>query len=136
MAVYLPVWYSHCTRATFTVWWCHALVSLQFTHVRSFGYRDRLQNSRADCSTVGLYCVTKDGKIIKGSLQVTVAGVLLHVTVENRHVSTLAGNAARQWLLRAVSHCWIRFFSTWNVLWSWNNNKRRRWSLKENNRRT
>jgi len=44
-----------------------------------------LQNSRADCSTVGLYCVTKDGKIFKGSLQVTVAGVLLHVTVENRH---------------------------------------------------
>jgi len=40
-------------------------------------------------------------------------------------------------MARAANSCWVRFYSsTWNVLWSWNNNKRRRWSLKENNQRT
>jgi len=38
---------------------------------------------------------------------------------------------------KVLNGCWVRFFSsTWNVLLSWNNNKRRRWSLKENNWRT
>ena len=36
---------------------CHAVMSLQFTHVPS-AYRSGLRKSRADCSTVGLYCVT------------------------------------------------------------------------------
>jgi len=34
------------------------LISLQFTHVRSFACRDKLRSLRADGSTVGLYCVT------------------------------------------------------------------------------
>ena len=36
----------------------NAVMSLQFTHVRSFACRDRLGNLREDCSTAGLYCVT------------------------------------------------------------------------------
>jgi len=28
------------------------------------------------------------------------------------------------------------YFSTWNILWFWNNHKRRRWSPTENNQRT
>jgi len=54
MTVYLPVWYSHCTRSGFTV-----LVSYSGERAgRSFVCRGRLRNLRADCSTVGLYCVT------------------------------------------------------------------------------
>jgi len=40
-------------------------------------------------------------QIVKGSLQVTVEGILRHVTVERRH---LGGNLARQWLLTAERH--------------------------------
>jgi len=41
-----------------SLFWCQAMMSLQFTHVRSFVCGGRLQKLRADCSTVGLYCVT------------------------------------------------------------------------------
>jgi len=34
------------------------VVSLQFTHVRSFAHRDGLPNLRADCFIDGLYCLT------------------------------------------------------------------------------
>jgi len=37
--------------------WCHAVMSLQFTHVPSFACRGRLPNLGGDCSTVSLYCV-------------------------------------------------------------------------------
>jgi len=43
--------------------------------------------NRADFSTVGLYCVTIIWQqIYKGSLYIAVAGVLLHETVERRHL--------------------------------------------------
>jgi len=46
-----------------------------------------LFKSRADCSTVGLYCVTITWQqICKGSLYIVVAGVLLHETAERRHL--------------------------------------------------
>jgi len=62
-------------------------MSLQFTHVRSFARRGRLQNLRADYSTTGLCCVTiAYQQTFKGSLQATVVGVLHHVTVERRHL--------------------------------------------------
>jgi len=35
----------------------HAVLSLQFTHVRSFACRDNFPNLRLDCFTVGLYHV-------------------------------------------------------------------------------
>jgi len=48
--------------------------------------RGWLRKSRADCSTVGLYCVIITGQqILKSSLYITVAGVLLHETVERTH---------------------------------------------------
>jgi len=41
----------------------------------------------ADCSTVGAYCVTITWQqIFKCDLHVRVAGILLHVTVEHRHL--------------------------------------------------
>jgi len=41
----------------------------------------------ANCSTVGLYCVTKIlQRILKISFQVTVVCLLMHVTVEVRHL--------------------------------------------------
>ena len=51
MTVYLPVRHSHCTRAS-SRFWCHAVVSLQFTLVRSFVW----PNLGADSFDVGLYC--------------------------------------------------------------------------------
>jgi len=49
--------------------WCHAVMSLQFTHVPSFACRGGWRKSGADCSTVGLCCVTMTGQqICKGSL--------------------------------------------------------------------
>jgi len=41
--------------ATALLFWCHAVMGLHFTHVRSFACRDRLPNVRADCFTVALY---------------------------------------------------------------------------------
>jgi len=62
-------------------------MSLQFTHVPSFVGRGGLRKSRADFSTVGLCCVTmKWQQICKGSLYLTVAGILLHETVERRRL--------------------------------------------------
>ena len=93
MAIYVPVWHSHCTQAKFTVLvlctammlWCHAVMSLQITPVRSYACRGRWSNLRAVCSTLGLYCVTTTWQqIFIGSLQVTIESVLPfpHVTVE------------------------------------------------------
>jgi len=63
---------------------CHAVMSLQFTHVPS-AYRGELQKSRADCSTVDLYYVTIPlQQTCKGSLYIMVAVVLPHVAVERR----------------------------------------------------
>jgi len=47
----------------------------------------RFAKLASECSSVRLYCVTIAwSQIFKGSLQVTVVGVLLHVTVERRHL--------------------------------------------------
>jgi len=62
-------------------------MSLQITHVRPFSCRGRLRNLLADCSIVGLCCVTITWQqIFNGLLQVTAEGVLPHVTVERRHL--------------------------------------------------
>jgi len=62
-------------------------MSLQFTHVPSSARRGGLRKSRADCSTVGLNCVTITWQLIcKGSLYITLAGVFLHEAVERRHL--------------------------------------------------
>jgi len=56
-------------------------MSMQFNHVPSFAWL--LRKSRADYSTVGLYCVTITWQqVCKSSLYITVAGVLLHETLE------------------------------------------------------
>ena len=83
IAVYLPAW--HTAQEIGSLFWCHEVVSLQFTHVRYFACRCRLQSLWADCSIVTLYCVTMTWQqIFKGS--VTVVGVVPHVTVESRHL--------------------------------------------------
>jgi len=62
-------------------------MSLQFTHVPYFACRGWLRKSRADCSTVGLHCVTITWQqIFKISLYIAVAGVLLHEAVERTHL--------------------------------------------------
>ena len=53
---------------------CHEVISLQFTHIRSSTYRSRLRNLRAHCSTVGLCLVTITWKeILKSSLKAGVS---------------------------------------------------------------
>jgi len=65
----------------------HAVMSLQFTHVPSFVCRGGLRKSRADCSAVGLYCVTITWQqILKTSRYIAVAGVLFHDIVERTHL--------------------------------------------------
>jgi len=64
-------------------------MDLQFTHVPSFACRGGLRKSRADCSTLLLVCIAKQyrgNKPAKGSLYITVAGVLLHEAVERTHL--------------------------------------------------
>jgi len=66
---------------------------LQFTHVPSFACRGGLRKSRADCPTDGLYCVTIPWQqTCEGLLYITVAGVLLHETVERTHHGRQARN--------------------------------------------
>jgi len=52
VTVYLPVW--HIAQEVGSLFWCHELVNLQFTHVRYFACRCRLQSLWADCSIVTL----------------------------------------------------------------------------------
>ena len=81
-------------------WWaCSSLIHC------FFACRGRLPNLRADCSTVDLHWVTNTAKILtSASAPVAVADVLPHVTVERKHLATLADNAARHWLPIVVSH--------------------------------
>jgi len=60
--VYVPVYDTHTAQEPGSLFWCDAVMGLQFTHVCSFACRGRLWNLRADCSTVGLYCVKNTAK--------------------------------------------------------------------------
>jgi len=62
-------------------WWvCSSLMSAALPVCG-----DKLRNLRADCSTVGLYCVTITWKrLFTCSLQVTAGGIFPHVSVERR----------------------------------------------------
>jgi len=57
MTVYLPARHSHTAQEPGSLFWCHAVMSLQFTHVRSLACGGSLPNLRADCFTVIPYCV-------------------------------------------------------------------------------
>jgi len=51
-------WYeTHIAQESGSQLQCHAVMGLQFTDVPSFACRGDVRKSRADCSTVGLYCV-------------------------------------------------------------------------------
>jgi len=77
---------KHRAQESVSLLQCHPVMSLQFTHVPS-AYRGGLRKSWADCSTVGLYCVTIPlQQTCKGSLYITVAGVLPHGAVERRRL--------------------------------------------------
>jgi len=49
---------THTAQEPGSLFWCHAVMNLQFTHVRSFACRGSLPNLREDCFTVGFYCAT------------------------------------------------------------------------------
>jgi len=61
--------------------------SLNFWAGYSTACRGKLPNLRGDCFTVGLYrvIITRQ-QIFKCSLQVTILGVLSHMTFERRHL--------------------------------------------------
>jgi len=57
-----------------------------WVYVRSFPGKSWLRSLRAVCFTIVLYCTAITWQqIFKGLLEVTVVGVLLHVTVERKH---------------------------------------------------
>ena len=49
---------THTAQEPGSLLWCHAILSLQFTHVRYIACRGRLRNLGADSSKIGLHCVT------------------------------------------------------------------------------
>jgi len=78
---------SHCTRVRFTV-----ILSCRdelAVHTGPFLCVQRRVAKVASWSTVGLHCViiTRQ-QICKGSLYITVAGVLFHETVERTHLGS------------------------------------------------
>jgi len=82
---YLSRWHQF-PQQPGSLFWCHTMVTLHFTHVRSFACRGKLPNLRADFFTVGLFCVKITWQqIFVCSVQVTILGVLPHETVERRH---------------------------------------------------
>jgi len=74
--------------------------------IRFFACRGRLRNSRTNCSTIDLCCVTiKRQQIFEDALQVMAACVLPHVTIERRHLgrwcretATADGDKARRFI--------------------------------------
>jgi len=60
MTVYLPVYDidNHTAQEPGSLFWCHAMMRLQFARALSFACRGRLRTLLEDCSTVGLYCAT------------------------------------------------------------------------------
>ena len=62
----------HTAQEPGSLFWCHAVMSLQFTHIRSFACRNRLRNLRANFFTGSFYCVTITWQQIYYSLQVTI----------------------------------------------------------------
>jgi len=100
MTVYFPVWYT--AQEPSSLFWCHAVVNcLQFTHIHYIYLQRQFAKVGNGRSTIGLHCVTVTWQqIFKGSLQVA-AIVFCHLQLLNAGI--LAGNAARQWLLIAVS---------------------------------
>ena len=59
MTVYFPLWHSHCRRGRFTVLVsCSGELAVRSLPLASFACRGRLPKLRANCSTVGLCCVT------------------------------------------------------------------------------
>jgi len=76
-------------------------MNLQFTHVPFFVSRSGLRKSRADFSTVSLYCVTITWQqICKGSLYILRWQAFCCMRLLNADI--LAGNTARQWLPDSV----------------------------------
>jgi len=92
---------AHTARKPGPLFWCYALMSLQFTPIRSYACRGKWSNMRSVCFTVRLYCVPWQ-QIFRGSLQVTAKSILPHATIESTHLGRYT--AARDWLLIALSH--------------------------------
>jgi len=57
MKVYLPVWHWQYTESG-SLLWCHAVMRLQFIHVRSFACRKAGCETSEKIVVFGLYCVT------------------------------------------------------------------------------
>jgi len=60
MTIYLPIYDidNHTAQEQDSLFWCHAVMRLQFARALSFACRSRLQILLGDYSTVGLYCTT------------------------------------------------------------------------------
>jgi len=93
MTVFL-LYETHTVQESGSQLQCHAVMSLQFTHVPSVACRGGLRKSRADCSIVGLYYQYHGNKSAK------VHFILLwqaFCCMRLLNADVLAGNAAKQW---------------------------------------
>jgi len=69
-----------CAEEPASLFWCDAMMSLQFTHGHSFVCRLTLWNLLAHCSTVALCCVTiTRQRAFKGLLQVTTVNAFFRI---------------------------------------------------------
>ena len=87
MTIRLPIWHSHCTRVRFTV-----LVTcgdeLAVHLISFFACRGRLRNSGANCSAIGLCCVTTTWQqIFEDALGIMVVGMCVRREGQNGHLS-------------------------------------------------
>jgi len=109
MTVFLPVWNSHCTRVRFTV-----TVSCSdelAVHSCPSAYGGGLRKSRADCSAVGVYCVTMPlQQSYRGSLYIKVAAVLPHGAVARRHI-------IGRWCSETATADGGKIYTLWKEAW-------------------
>jgi len=98
---------THIAQEPSSLFWCHAVMCLRFTHVPSFACRGGLRKSWADCPTVGLYCAT-----INGNKSVKVHFMLrwqAFCCMRLLNADILTGNAARSDMLIAVGYVHLNF---------------------------
>jgi len=86
MTVCLPIRHSHCTRIRFAVL-ASCSYELAVHSCPLLACRGRLRKSGASYSNIGLRCVTITWQqIFEDTLQATVVGIFLHVTIECRRL--------------------------------------------------
>jgi len=111
IAVYLYVW--HTAQEVGSLFWCHEVVSLQFTHVRYFACRCRLQKLLS--GLFDRYSLLRNNNMTTNLPRCSYGRRRFSGCDCWTHTS-LAENAARQWLLLVVSFV-VLYCAVWKEAW-------------------